>query len=965
MARNRTSFRDLRDTLYKSLVTCVCIPQLEIDGRITDQLEKRFFPAGTAEKILTPSVLEQLFISIITPTGQAHVLGVRPSQLVQQVEARKLHVFLAILITSKCDSEALLSFIERLVAPRTWTDTEHRLAKLPVEDINRLRPILGDDPTADLFLQRQHDFFAPIIQKNKEVRGHFRRVPYKSEKLIGQGSFGKIYAVVISPKHFQDSHFMSNEQELKLARKDFELNTEDRAYEKERDILQAIVRNAKSHNNIMKSLGSLENGLTYSLFMPLADCDLKQYMELHPEGPQNPLAKAKIVQCAVGLAGAIVYLHEALESPDYEKLSCFHMDLKPQNILVVIDPNTREEQWKLSDFNMSRVKMRRKHTDEQMSLRRSLTFGDNVYEINRLFRRRFPDATDNSVTDYTINRRGTGTYLAPEACVENHPVHAESDTWSLGCVISVVFSYLSGGQAAVDEFAELRYKQGLDRFFTFSGAHEPQTLNNAQVSDAVKRWHKQLRLKTSKANTEESAIFENMIRFLGRKVLIIDPRQRQRTTAAEVREELITSFKAFQAMSSSGPISPKSPKSRLRLPSLIKRSWRRQAEIDVQSQDWRIPLAADVRTCVFGPNAQPLVCLTDNTLSAYSLEHVLLSDDSNEFEDDLIEYGQVSPEKGRKWIPSVGVSTQFIMAATDHQEFDCYFYHIAQLGNHNSKLEQVNHWQLALPRIRKLAISPDAQYAAFVLFSTKSGQNSSLYITRLEWLQDAHSESRFYSIVSSSTASSSSPGSPLGRPIPLPCPAEDICELSFSGVNGVYVVAKPSQSNGMTENVMHVFAWTVEGGRRTALAPSPIKHKGKDDLLQGLFTCFAVYNQTMAFALVSQENRVIIRAWGLERYSQSTARGYRILQILLDQQDQDVLAFGTRQAHNELQLLTFPAANTRDELDIKHERKLPGMTYQSKFVAAITSTSKGPLTERLLLIAIMEGSCLRIVRIGL
>ena len=141
--------------------------------------------------------------------------------------------------------------------------------------------------------------------------------------------------------------------------------------------------------------------------------------------------------------------------------------------------------------------------------------------------------------------------------------------------------------------------------------------------------------------------------------------------------------------------------------------------------------------------------------------------------------------------------------------------------------------------------------------------------------------------------------------------------------------------------------------------------QGKDDLLQGLFTCFAPYNQNLAFAIVSQEKRVIIRAWELKRYTQSNARGYRLLQMLLDHDDREALAFGTREAHNELQLLTFPVANPREELKIDPGRKLPGMTHQSKFVAAINTASAGSLTQRHLLIAIMEGLTIRILRVGL
>lgn len=196
MAQNQSSFRALRNSLYRSLVTCACIPQLEIDGVVAEQPEKRFFPAGTAESILTTDVLRHLFTSIVAP-GKSHAFGLQPSQLAYHVEVRELHVFLAVLIISKCDIEPLLSFTEKLVAPRTWTEAEHKLAKLPVEHSHSLRVTLGDDVTADDFLQKQHEFFSPVIHKNKEIRGHFRRLPYVSEKLIGQGSFGKIYAVVV------------------------------------------------------------------------------------------------------------------------------------------------------------------------------------------------------------------------------------------------------------------------------------------------------------------------------------------------------------------------------------------------------------------------------------------------------------------------------------------------------------------------------------------------------------------------------------------------------------------------------------------------------------------------------------------------------------------------------------------------------------------------------------------------
>jgi serine/threonine protein kinase len=454
---------------------------------------------------------------------------------------------------------------------------------------------------------------------------------------------------------------------MPLARKDFELNSEERAHEKERDVISEIVRNAKQHKNIMKSLGSLEIGLTYSLFMPLADCDLKQYMERYPSPPSSSKQKAEIMDCAVGLAGAIVYLQDELETPFYEKLSCFHMDLKPQNILVVKDPKTGKYQWKLSDFNMSRVKMKRIETIDQTTLRRSMTASEKVYDINKLFRRRIPVATESSV-DYTINRRGAGTYLAPEACIENHPVHAESDTWSLGCVLSVVLSYLYGGQEAVQAYSNMRGKDGSDRFFYAKGGGEKlHKLSDARVNNAVKKWHQHLRDMTKKESPTESAIFAKLIEFLDHKVLVIDPKRRKDTSANEIRNKLIVAFKEFGNIVDPPFVHRPAPASQT--------SWMgkifKEALPEVELRHWDIPMSTTVRTCAFGPSAQPLVIVTDSLLTACSPKHLLLSKDASLSQYDLINYGKASPEdKSRRWTANVGVSAQYILAATDHHEFD-------------------------------------------------------------------------------------------------------------------------------------------------------------------------------------------------------------------------------------------------------------------------------------------------------
>jgi hypothetical protein len=120
----------------------------------------------------------------------------------------------------------------------------------------------------------------------------------------------------------------------------------------------------------------------------------------------------------------------------------------------------------------------------------------------------------------------------------------------------------------------------------------------------------------------------------------------------------------------------------------------------------------------------------------------------------------------------------------------------------------------------------------------------------------------------------------------------------------------------------------------------------------------------MAFAIVSQEKAVIIRDWGHQRYTQSNAQDYRLLQILLPQRDGQVLAIGTREAHKVLQLLTFPTVDTSNKLMIRTGIKLPGITHKSKIVPAITNATRiGGQSQRRLLIAVIEGSAIRIVMV--
>jgi hypothetical protein len=191
MARDAaTSFKELRDALYEEFMSHACTPNVEVDGIPIPQPNQRFFPTGTAKRILDPKTLDRLCIL-------AALSAIWPAHLGQAADIRSLHVFLAILIISRCDAHAFASVVRKLVIPTEWTDSHCELVKLPVVDSGILQQLWGDDVMTEAFMSKQYEFLAPIIKGKTEIRGRFNRLPYINEKVIGQGSFGKVYEVEV------------------------------------------------------------------------------------------------------------------------------------------------------------------------------------------------------------------------------------------------------------------------------------------------------------------------------------------------------------------------------------------------------------------------------------------------------------------------------------------------------------------------------------------------------------------------------------------------------------------------------------------------------------------------------------------------------------------------------------------------------------------------------------------------
>ncbi|RYO89944.1 hypothetical protein DL766_007079 [Monosporascus sp. MC13-8B] len=459
---------------------------------------------------------------------------------VDAVKKRRLQRFLAILIFASCPIDALITFTTRLVISDAWLvrkNEEHLVYPLPA-DLEQLECVFEDDITAYRFYTTQACFCTVVLRHREEVRIEHPeryRLPYLEEQPLAEGSFGKVYKVRVAKGHFINPRgstpFTVNTAPMDIARKDYVITPEFRV-QREREIMETILSSSSRSENILESFGGLEvSPTTYCLFMPLAICDLRAYMmEHHTTPPNTEEAKANYIRCAEGLAGGLSFLHLGIDTPDLDKLVCYHMDLKPDNILLFQEENRWI--WKLSDFGMSCVKKRRR-VDEHSEAEKN---------FNRWFVRRRTPGLEPSV-DPTRNNRGEGTYLAPESMLRNPRMTASSDVWSLGCVISVLFAYLDDGRDGVLQYQAHRMRHrkadNYDRFFI----PNPGFLPN-DVHPAIEKEHDKLIKSASSRGYREAKAVEFMLRRLEESVLKID--QERRISAARVKDLLGETFRILK-----------------------------------------------------------------------------------------------------------------------------------------------------------------------------------------------------------------------------------------------------------------------------------------------------------------------------------------------------------------------------------------------------------------------------------
>jgi len=191
------------------------------------------------------------------------------------------------------------------------------------------------------------------------------------------------------------------------------------------------------------------------MFSDLATCNLREYLngdsaklpdETYPTGSGGFRLQEKqaLLYQAISLVDALDYLHRRLNVPADKIYACWHLDLKPQNVLVTLNSLKAKGGvlFQIADFGVSRLKSVRCHSQT--------LYDSKGQPLTRVFQSRIAGSA-------TIGRAGDASdCLAPEAYGEGSGVNQSSDLWSMGCILSMLLTYIEGGPTSVQTFAVRR-----------------------------------------------------------------------------------------------------------------------------------------------------------------------------------------------------------------------------------------------------------------------------------------------------------------------------------------------------------------------------------------------------------------------------------------------------------------------------------------------------------------------------
>ena len=422
-----------------------------------------------------------------------------------------------------------------------------------------------------------------------------------------------------------------------------------KSFDDEGTTIKQIIQSVRGHRNIATTRASLEWGNTYNLFFDLAERNLWQHF-MEDRDPVKTLEERQRVFSRIGgLAGALAHLHEGLKLyPTNEPLQCYHLDLKPQNILVF---GTGDDQiWKISDFGMSQIKqiqpMESQHEPKH-------------HLLDRIFQSTKPGDDPSSGVD---NSRYGGTYAAPEAKEMSDTVTRKSDVWSLGCVITLLITYLHAQSQGIKQFERLRASDRSQDWFFDPEAYKTRSDNSGILHSSVEVWFQTLIRGASQRGQQEANTIVDTINLLRDEIFLRD--EENRLSAKKVEEKLETLVYSFrERVPIPEPSPPRPSKRRSRIPgfdSIFPPKW--PSRIASPHGPWQLDIPHPSKRSTFSADGRYLGVANNDELKIQSVAS--------------IREGQVGRSfkslEDRPWA-DFSIGSEYLFAALNSEYFEVIF----------------------------------------------------------------------------------------------------------------------------------------------------------------------------------------------------------------------------------------------------------------------------------------------------